>query len=206
MPTSEEVLIKRSKKGDMAAFEELITPHQQRIYNLAYRMVGNPHDASDIAQEAIIKIYRGLGGFRGEAAFSTWVYRITTNACRDLLIKNNHRRESSLNEYILTEEGEISKEIADYSALPEHGYLEQERAAYLQKLILALPEEYRIALVLREIQGLSYLEIQAALNISLGTVKSRISRGRQALKRKILADAEHFPEILCLLGERRAKI
>ena len=198
----EEQLIEKSRKGDVNAFEELIHSYQQRIYSLAYRMTGNHEDAADISQEVIIRIYRSLGSFRGDAAFSTWVNRITVNACHDAFARKNRRNEVSLDEALVTDDGMLYREIADYSAIPENGYIEAESEQYLQNLILSLPPEHRMVLVLREINGLSYQEIESQLGLSMGTVKSRISRARAALRRKILADSEQYPQIACLIKQR----
>lgn len=205
MLKNEEMLVKRSQNGDLEAFEELIAPYQQKIYNLAYRLLGNYHDASDAAQEVMLKLYRSLGGFRGEAAFSTWLYRVTINACNDYLLKLSRRKENSLDELIQTDKGELAKDIPDYGAIPENNYLDQELAQFLQGLIMSLPEEYRIVMVLREIEGLSYLEIQDYLSISLGTVKSRINRARRLLRKKILQNTEQYPEFLRLMDIREVK-
>ncbi|MGI5891844.1 MAG: RNA polymerase sigma factor [Bacillota bacterium] len=203
MSLQEDLLIKRSQDGDITAFEELISAYQQRIYNTAYRLLGNPHDASDMAQEAIIKIYKGLPGFRGDSSFSTWSYRITVNVCRDELSRKYRHMESSLDEYIITETGEMPKEIADNSQLPEDIMASRELGNYLQTLINNLPPEYRLVIIMREHLSFSYKEIADALDISIGTVKSRINRARKALKKKILIDAELYPQLLSQIAEGR---
>jgi len=199
MAFDEYDLICRSQKGDIDAFEQLISAYQQKIYNTAYRMMGNYHDASDVAQEAIIKVYKALSGFRREASFGTWVYHITANTCRDEIRRQYRAHESSLDECILTDSGEITKEIADCSHMPEQVLGEKEVEEYLQTLINALNPEYRMVMVLREQLGLSYQEIADSLDISMGTVKSRINRGRRALREKILADKEHYPDLMRLV-------
>ncbi len=196
MSAKEDLLIKKIKEGDVDAFEELITAYQQRIYNTAYRLLGNTYDASDMAQEAIIKIYRALPGFRGDSSFSTWIYRITVNVCRDELTRKYRHVESSLDEYIMTESGEMQREIADFSQLPEDLVQNKELGEYLQVLIDSLPPEYRMVIVMREYLYFSYQEIADALAISIGTVKSRINRARKILQQKIKADAEHYPHLL----------
>jgi RNA polymerase sigma-70 factor (ECF subfamily) len=196
MSAQEDLLIKKGKEGDVAAFEELIIAYQQRIYNTAYRLLGNTYDASDMAQEAIIKIYRALPGFRGDSSFSTWIYRITVNVCRDELARKYRHMESSLDEYIMTENGEMRREIADFSRLPEDLAQNKELGEYLQALIDSLSPEYRLVIVMREYLYFSYQEIADALAISIGTVKSRINRARKILRQKIKADAEHYPHLL----------
>ena len=199
MSSSDKILIERSQNGDVKAFEELISGHEKRIYNIAYRLTGNYHDASDMAQETIIKIYKSISKYRGDAAFTTWIYRITVNTCMDELNRRKRKKES----FYDIEEGEVFNEIADYSMNPEN-IIEQERIKqYLENLILALNPEYRIVMVLREHSGFSYQEIADYLNISIGTVKSRINRARIALQRKITSDAEQYPDIKCHIVERR---
>lgn len=197
--SSEKTLIKNSQNGDVKAFEELIAAYQKQIYNIAFRLIGNYHDASDMAQETIIKIFRSIGGYRGEAAFSTWIYRITVNTCRDELNRRQRKKETSYD----SDDGEVFVEIPDYSSIPEN-IMEKERIRqYLEELILSLSPEYRIVMVLREQNGFSYQEISDYLNLSIGTVKSRINRARRSLQRKILQDAEQYPEIKSHIVERR---
>ncbi|MCL1905443.1 MAG: sigma-70 family RNA polymerase sigma factor [Clostridiales bacterium] len=198
----ERLLIKRSRKGDAAAFEELALAYQQRIYNIALRMLQNAEDAADVTQEALLKMYRSLPGFRGESAFSTWVYRITVNACRDMLRSAYKQKEAPLD--FLGEEGEKDTrlEVADYSVMPEEILSEKETNAYLQALIAGLTPKYRLVVTLREISGLGYQEISLAAGISIGTVKSRLNRARKCMQEKLLRDAEQYPHLRRLIGER----
>ena len=206
MPHQDEMLIKRSQKGDIDAFEQLIAGYQQKIFNIAYRYIGNYHDAADISQEIILKIYRSLPRFRGDASFSTWVYRISINACHDYAAKCRDQRQKSLDSFVQTLDGDLSLEIADLSSMPENNYISKEKCAYLQKLIIGLPEEYRVIIILREIEGLSYTEIEDCLKLPLGTVKSRINRAREALRKKIVQSAEQYPEFSRLIIQKEAKI
>lgn len=196
-------LVSRSQAGDIDAFEELIAKYQSKIFNIAYRLAGNPHDASDLAQEALIKIYRSIGSFRGEAAFSTWAYHIMTNVYRDYLRKKNRRAEDFLDNPIDTGESEMQREVADSTYDPELLYENTELGQYLQALINSMNDEYKIVIVLREQMGYSYEEIAQQLELPLGTVKSRINRARQYLQKKIRADREQYPEIRGLFRERR---
>lgn len=196
-------LVSRSQAGDIDAFEELIAKYQSKIFNIAYRLAGNPHDASDLAQEALIKIYRSIGSFRGEAAFSTWAYHIMTNVYRDYLRKKNRRAEDFLDNPIDTGESEMQREVADSTYDPEILYENTELGQYLQALINSMNDEYKIVIVLREQLGYSYEEIAQQLELPLGTVKSRINRARQYLQKKIRADREQYPEIRGLFRERR---
>jgi len=198
----EHMLIKRSQKGDAAAFEELALGYQQRIYNIALRVIGQSEDAADVTQEVLLKMYRALPKFRGDAAFSTWIYRITINTCRDTLRRGYKQKEDLLPDFGEGSDDETSREVADYSQMPEEILAEQETEQYLQALIAGLTPKYRLVITLREISGLGYQEIAAAANISLGTVKSRLSRARKCMQEQMLRDAEHYPHLRRLISER----
>jgi RNA polymerase sigma-70 factor (ECF subfamily) len=202
----ERLLIKRSQKGDAAAFEELALAYQQRIYNIAFRTLGQAEDAADTAQEVLLKMYRALPKFRGEAAFSTWVYRITVNTCRDMLRRSYKQKEGLLIDFGEgDEEGEGRRDVADYSYIPEKILIDKEAENYLQALITGLSPKYRMVITLREISGLGYQEIADTLDISIGTVKSRLSRARKCMQEQVLANAEQYPHLRRLIGERGAE-
>ncbi|MCR6546292.1 RNA polymerase sigma factor [Dehalobacterium formicoaceticum] len=190
MSTVEE-LVRRSQQGDIAAFEELISQHQQKTYNIAYRLMGNHHDAGDLAQEALIKVYKSIGSFRYDSSFSTWVYHIVTNVCRDELRKRSRHQVSYLDEPVSLYDGEVHKEVADDTFNPEDAYERKESAEYIQGLINTLNPEYRMVIILREMLGLSYEEIAQELDITLGTVKSRLNRARKYLKERIVRGGEN---------------
>jgi len=180
----DELLVERAKRGDVAAFEQLIAQYQRPVYNTAFRLTGNHEDASDVAQEAFVKVYTSLPDFRGDSSFKTWLFRIVHNACNDELRKRIRKRVSSLNEIIFNDDGDLSRQIPDPSDGPEQTLDRIETQRVVQESINALEDEYRIVLVMREIQGLSYNEIADSLGINLGTVKSRLNRARHALKEK----------------------
>lgn len=203
MLINDEDLVKRSQQGDINAFEQLISKYQQKVYNIAYRLMGNAEDASDLAQEAFIKTYKSIKNFRGDASFSTWLHHIVMNVCRDELRKRSRHKISSLDEPVTTEEGQVNREVTDWSNSPEQAYEQKESKETLQKLIDTLSPEYRLIIVMREMQGFSYEEIAHQLDISLGTVKSRLSRARKYLKDKILLEREHCQNKKRLTGERR---
>lgn len=184
----ETVLIQKSQQGDLEAFEQLLTQYEKKVYTIAYKYMGNAEDASDMAQEAFIKVYQSIGSFRGEASFGTWIGRITANKCLDELRKRKKIQVTSLDEEVELEEGSVRKEIAAEIDTPEDHTIRQETVRYVQSMIGQMREEYRIVLVLRELEGHSYEEIAQMLSCSLGTVKSRISRARNYLKEQILAD------------------
>ena len=185
---TEAELVKQSCAGSLEAFEQLILLYEKRVYTIAYKYMGNHEDASDMAQEAIIKAYQSIGSFRGDAAFGTWLGKITANRCLDELRKRKNLLLTSLEETMELEEGSVKKEMESPTATPEEHAVQQETSVYMQMLIGELKEEYRVAIILRELEGYSYEEIAEMLSCSLGTVKSRISRARQYLKERILAD------------------
>ena len=173
-------LARTAAGGDEAAFEELVRLHEKKVYNLAFRMCGNPEDAADAAQEAFLAAWKGLPNVRGEAGFSTWLYRLTSNAAIDRLRRTRRQRE----EASLDDEA-LRLDAVDSAPSPQA----RAEGAELREAVLSglaqLSDDHRQALTLRELQELSYEEIAAVLEIDLGTVKSRISRARSAL-RKIL--------------------
>lgn len=191
---TEEQLLKKSLSGDTRAFEELVTQYQGKVYALAFRYMSNEEDASDMAQEAMLKAYRSLRLFKGNSSFGTWLYRITTNVCLDELRRRKRRIiPLSLDEPLAIQDGEeIEKEIADQTPGADILYEQKEFSEYIQALLDELRPEHKTAIVLRDVMELSYEEIAQTLDCSLGTVKSRISRARDMLRKK-LTDRELLP-------------
>ena len=186
----ETILIQKSQRGDMDAFEQLLLRYEKKVYTIAYKYMGNAEDASDLAQEALIKAYQSIGTFRGESSFGTWIGRITANKCLDELRKRKKMQTTSLDEEVNLEEGSVQKEIVSERDTPEQHTIRQETVHYVQQKLQQMKEEYRMVLVLRELEGHSYEDIADMLNCSLGTVKSRISRARNYLKELVLADQQ----------------
>jgi RNA polymerase sigma-70 factor (ECF subfamily) len=168
-PTDEE-LVRRYVRGDRGAFGTLVERHERRVYNLAYRMLGRPEDAADATQDVFVTCLRKLSGFRGQSAFTTWLHRVAANVCYEALRKRS--RERVTDEEI---EPPAGPDIADSSAAA----LDVHRALQL------VPEEFRAVIVLHELQGVPYEEIAEALGAPIGTVKSRLHRGRVALARAL---------------------
>lgn len=191
---SEEYLVKQSMQGETRAFEELVSQYHNKIYALAYRYMGNEEDAYDMAQETFIKAFRSLRSFKGNSSFSTWLYRITTNVCLDELRRRKRRIVAiSLDEPLATQDGdEVEKEIADSSPGVDIIYEQKEFSQYIQQLLNEMKPEHKTAIVLRDVMGFSYEEIAEVMNCSMGTVKSRISRAREVLRKKI-TDRELLP-------------
>lgn len=177
----EKKLIKQSISGDVSSFEQLINQYQKMAYNVAYRIMGNEEDAKDMTQEALIKVYKKLKTFRMDASFSTWLYRIVMNTCKDDLRKKKMKT-ISIDKTYDTGSGEVQMEIEDDKLGPEDRLIQKETQGFVQEALQEIPEANRIVLVLRDIKGMSYDEISEVLDLPKGTVKSRINRGRQALK------------------------
>ena len=169
---NERVLIERVKKGDPSAFEAILIRHEDRIYNLCRYMLRDPRDAQDAAQDVFLKAYRGLKGFKPDASLYTWLYRIAVNTCLDYQRKS--RRKAFRSE-------PLTEDLPSEAPLPEQLYESAEIHHLLQLALQKLPEKLRAAIVLREIEGLSYEEIAEVLHTPVGTVKSRISRAREQL-------------------------
>ena len=181
---TEQELIGAARQGDEGAFEELVRQYEKRVYHLALRMCGDQEDAWEIAQEAFLSVWRGLRFFRGESAFSTWVYRLTSNAAIDYLRRQN--RQKAL-EGVSLDDQETLAEPQDQSPSPQRQAELGELRENLQEGLMALSAEHRQVLLLRELQGLSYEEIGRELDLDLGTVKSLIARGREKLRKILLA-------------------
>lgn len=184
----EDKLIELSQQGDLDAFEKLIIDYEKKIYVIAYRFMGNEHDAKDLTQETFIKAFNNIKNFRRESSFSTWICRIANNACIDELRKIKRRPCDSLDEEINLDEGSVSKQVKDERPTPEEVYETEELNQYLQKMLNELNENFRMVVVLRDIEGYSYEEIAEITNVSLGTVKSRLYRARKELKERISSE------------------
>ncbi|MBC7341921.1 MAG: sigma-70 family RNA polymerase sigma factor [Clostridia bacterium] len=184
----DDALIAKARKGNVEAFEKLIQQYIPQVYNLAYRFMGNHEDAEDMAQEALIKAFRKFAQFRGECSFITWLYHIVSNTCRDELRRRTKVRLLPLEQpgkegYALEAETEVA---SAQNPSPEAIYEKKELGQEIEDLICHLNPDYRLVLVMREFENLSYEEIAARLGCSMGTVKSRLSRARQILKDRIL--------------------
>ena len=177
MQEAVELLVKRAQKGDSVALEELLFAYEKRVYSTAYRYMGNEADAYDMAQEALIKIYKRIKAFKGDSSFSSWIYRITVNTCLDGLRKTKKN--------VVSLEASIESGVSfkdNSNATPEESVLRVELAGDIQKAIKTLSSDHKSVVILRDINGLSYEEVAECLSVSVGTVKSRISRARQRLK------------------------
>ena len=188
---TEQELVSRAKAGDQDAFEQLVLDNQNRVYSLALRMVNDREEAADLAQEAFLKAWQGLPSFQGESSFSTWVYRLATNVCIDFLRRQKRRQEIEPVASIDDEESGWT-EPSDPDQDPQRHLERAELHRAVARGLEALPDHHRQVLVMREVSGLSYQEIGRALELDLGTVKSRIARARQMLRKILLAEGNLF--------------
>ena len=180
---NELLLISRARGGDREAFGALVEQYRDNVYRLAYRMCGNAYDADEAAQEAFVAAWRALPNFRGDAKFSTWLYRLTTNAAIDVM-----RREKR---HQTVGDGEMV-DLADDADSPQETVERTEQQETVQKALATLSEEYREVLLLRYMEELDYAEIAEVLQLPSGTVKSRINRAKAALKTALLKSGNIF--------------
>lgn len=184
--SQERALIEAAAGGDPAAFEKLMRMHEGKMYAVALRMCASREDAQDCMQEAMIRAYRAIENFRFQSSFSTWIYRITMNTCLDELRRRKVRQATSLDALLDAGWAPSGGES------PEGHAMEQDRKRALEQAIRTLPEDMRAAIVLRDIQGYSYDEIADILSVNVGTIKSRISRGREKLREILSEHTELF--------------
>lgn len=193
VPLTDAALVQRVRAGDYSSFETLVRRHEKKIYNLAYRMMDNREDASDILQETFLQAFRKLDGFKGESGFSTWIYRIAVNLCLMKKRKEKGRRVISLDAPVLYQrQKELRTAVPDdWSKDPSVSLENKELKKKLAEAIKELPEDYRTVFLLREVQGLSNEKAAEILKISLPAVKSRLHRARLFLRDKL---AQYFKE------------
>jgi RNA polymerase sigma-70 factor (ECF subfamily) len=175
----EAALIKKAQDGDLAAFNRLVLTYQEAVYNVAYRIMGEPQSAEDATQEAFISAYQGLKRFRG-GSFKSWLMRIATNACYDELRRRKRRPQSSLDK--ITEENESFAFLRSPDEGPEQAQQRLELVKAIEDCLRELPDDQRITAVLGDVEGYNYQEIAGITGVSLGTVKSRMSRARSKLR------------------------
>ncbi|ANX00898.1 RNA polymerase subunit sigma-24 [Thermoclostridium stercorarium subsp. leptospartum DSM 9219] len=194
MDTAEKKLIELSVGGDVEAFETLIQSHQKKVYNIALRMTGNPEDAQELAQEAIVRAFTSIGKFRGDSSFSTWLYRITINVCTDFLRKRNKVTLISMEQGAASNDNQQGLQIEEESPGPDELAEKKQLKKLVRDAMDALSEEHRQVLILRDILKLSYKEIANTLKVNEGTIKSRINRARAGLKKIVMQRSELFKD------------
>jgi RNA polymerase sigma-70 factor (ECF subfamily) len=181
-------IVRQAQKGDSRAYEELVLRHQKRAFNVAYRILGDYDEALDITQDAFIKAYRSLPGFRMESRFARWLLTITVNLCRNRLKywkRRARNRTRSIDEPVETEDSSMQREVSDPSPSVLDIVGSRQTGEIIEKEMLHLDEDHRTVLVLREIEGLSYEEMAELLGVAAGTVKSRLHRARSELKGRL---------------------
>jgi RNA polymerase sigma-70 factor, ECF subfamily len=182
--SGEAALIQRCAAGDQAACAELVAVHQRMVYSLALNLIGDRDEALDVSQEVFLRVFRTLSGFRGQSALRTWIYRIVVNQVRNRQRWWRRRRrgdEVSLDDHLKHFELEATQDV-----LPDRLLASKETAAHIWRALERLPFDQRTALILREVDGLRYEEIAFSLDVAVGTVKSRLTRARQALRADLL--------------------
>ena len=178
----QETLILRCQSGDRQAFMELVQTHQNMVFSILYRMLKDREDVEDLAQEVWVKVYQSIRKLKSPAAFRSWLHRIALNAFRDRMRQKGNHIAFSLDDAFQMDNGDsIQLEMESPGLLPEEELLQGEWQEHLEAAIMDLPLSHRAVIVMREIQGLTYDEIADAMDISLGTVKSRIARAREKL-------------------------
>ena len=196
---SDRVLVKKAKNHDFEAFEELVTRYETRVYNLAYKMLGSQEDAEDILQDTFLSAFKSIAGFKEKSSFSTWIYRIATNACLMKLRTKQSRTVSLDNKSSI-----ITKGIVDWSGNAEISLDRKELREVINQAVKLLPEMYRAVFVLRDVENLSNSEAAKVLNLSVAAVKSRLHRARLYLREK-LSDYFSARGKLPLLREKARK-
>lgn len=184
-PATDRELLERCRAGDETAFDDLVLRHQQRAFNIAFQLLHDHEDATEVAQDAFVRIYRSVGDFRGDCEFTTWLHQIVVN-----LARNKHRwwkrrgkqMSVSLDSTIETGDGEVVFQIAGKDDAPDVQAVKAEFVKLLSQRMNEMPRKLRQVLVLRNVENLSYEEIAEVLGCSIGTVKSRIARARESLR------------------------
>ncbi len=188
----EKVLVAKAKNGDIDAFESLVKANEKIIYNIVYRIMNNQEDTYDVSQETFIKAYTKLNQFNQESKFSTWLYRIATNTALDELRRRKGKETFSIDKMVDGKENDIMPQHADESEDVEKKIGDKEQVKIIEHGLKELSQDHRVVLTLRDMQGLSYEEISKVLQITLGTVKSRISRARRDMKNILMQDKEPY--------------
>ena len=186
----EKHILARARRGDLHAFEELVRLYEKRVYAVALRSSGSPEDAADITQEVFLRAWRSIESFRGDSGFSTWLFRITMNLCVDFA---RHKHAQPQTQSLGIGEEDSERPIPDTAPTPEEHLDNRELGRELAAALDEVSEEHRRIVLLRDVSGLSYTEIAEVLEISEGTVKSRLSRARIALRTVLLRRGNLLP-------------
>jgi RNA polymerase sigma-70 factor (ECF subfamily) len=190
--SEDSILVSRSQAGDRAAFNDLVAKHHPRAYQYAYRLTRNSEEASDIVVEAFLRVFNALHNFKGQSSFITWLYRIMTNCYLDHKKRDKSKRNVSLEATLQTESGELTRQIIDPNASPYEETEKDARSIRMDQAVGQLPEYQRAMIVMYHAEMMSYEEIAAALDLPVGTVKSRLNRARLSLRDLLTKDEELF--------------
>ncbi|HUJ71290.1 MAG TPA: sigma-70 family RNA polymerase sigma factor [Verrucomicrobiae bacterium] len=183
---SDQELVERYRAGDESAFDDLVLRHQQRAFNVAYQLLRNPEDATEVAQDAFVRMYRRLNGFRGDCEFTTWLHQIVVNLARNRYRwwkRRGKDRGVSLDHSLETESGDRPVQMAAGDDPPDVQAVNAEFVELVSRRMNELPRRFREVLVLRNVESLSYEQIATVLDCSVGTVKSRLARAREQLRK-----------------------
>lgn len=184
LPVSDDELVRRAQRGKTEAFEELVRRYEQKVYNITYRLLGNEEDATEALQDTFLRAYRSISRFKFKSSFYTWLYRIATNVSLTKLRRRKTQETVSLDEPIKNTD-DLKYDIPDSRSTPEQAFEQKRLRERLQEAIAKLPEEYRTVVVMRDLEGLSNEEVSATLGITVPAVKSRLHRGRMALREQL---------------------
>ncbi|MGD0650038.1 MAG: sigma-70 family RNA polymerase sigma factor [Verrucomicrobiia bacterium] len=184
-------LVARCQAGDEAAFDTLVVRHRERAFNIAYPLLLNYEDATEVAQDAFVKVYRSIGEFRGDCEFTTWLYQIVVNLARNRRrwwMRRGRKTTVSMDCPVETTDGEMTAQVAAATDPPDAEVARAEFVRTLEERIAKLPARYREVLLLRNVEDMSYEKIAVVLDCSVGTVKSRIARAREALRQAMAGE------------------
>lgn len=188
----DQVLIERAQKGDRDALDQLIRKYEKRAYQYAYRLTSNTDEACDVVGDAFVRIYSAMRNFKGNSAFTTWMYRILTNCFLDLRKRERNRPSVSLEAAMQTEDGLVERQFESDEPTADLIAERNQREATIERAVSLLPEYQRAMVTLYHAENLSYEEIAEALDLPIGTVKSRLNRARLSLREQLVRDEELF--------------
>lgn len=188
----DSVLIRQCQGGDRSAFDTLVRQYEQKAFQYAMRMTRDPDEAADVVAEAFVRVFNAIGNFRSQSAFGTWLYRILTNCYLDHRKKDKSRLNVSLESSVPIESGEVERQIQDTAPGPDEEAERTARETAVQSALAQMPDYQKAMLIMYHVENLSYEEISDALDLPLGTVKSRLNRARHALRDLLSSDVELF--------------
>ena len=200
MDEDEKNLVEKSAGGDIDAFETLIQSHQKKVYNIALRMTKNPEDAQELSQDAFVRAFIAIKKFRGDSSIATWLYRITMNVCTDFLRKRNKASVISIEQSVY--ESQQTMQLADNEPGPDEISEKNQLKKLVKEAMDLLPPEHRQVLILRDLLDMTYKDIANTLSINEGTIKSRINRARENLKKVITSRSELFQDYVVKLNRK----